>query len=324
MGLRRTFLKYVTAALSPSGPKGRLLILIYHRVAREVDPMRPKELDARGFQWQMELMANYFNVLPLSEACQRLEYGELPERAACITFDDGYADNAEVALPILKHCGMPATFFIASGFLNGGRMWNDTIIEVMRKSPSPGIDLSVFGLGQVETCTYQQRHGAAISLIDKLKHMDFDVRKEKVTSLEALVDDELPSNLMMTSGQVRGLVDAGMEVGGHTVNHPILARLDDAKAFNEIRDGKKDLEEITGCPVTLFAYPNGKPGQDYDHRHVTMVKEAGFSAAVCTQWGASRADSDRFQLPRFTPWHTTPPAFHLALVRSYFWKNAFS
>ncbi len=324
MGLRQAVLKHITAALSPPGPSARLLILIYHRVLRDFDSMHPKELDVHGFRWQMELLAEYFNVLPLGEACRRLASGGLPERAACITFDDGYADNVEVALPVLMHCGLPATFFIATGFSNGKRMWNDTIIEVVRRCRSPVLDLSAFGLGILDTKTDRQRHDAAMSLIYRLRYMDFDERQEKVMGLEALVDEELPLNLMMTSDQVRGLVDAGMEIGGHTVNHPILMRLDDARAFKEIRDGKQDLEKIAGCHVTLFAYPNGKPNQDYDHRHVTMVKEAGFSAAVCTQWGASRSDSDMYQLPRFTPWHATPPAFHLALVRSYFWKNAFS
>lgn len=286
--------------------------------------MRPKELQAAGFQWQMELMAEYFNVLPLSEACERLEDGSLPERAACLTFDDGYADNAEVALPILQRCGLPATFFIASGFLDGGRMWNDTIIEVMRRSQSPALDLSAFGLGHVQTATVRQRCDGATSLIQRLKHRALDERNEAVAGLEALVGGVLPSNLMMTSEQVRRLVDAGMEVGGHTVNHPILTRLDDNKARVEIRAGKDTLEAITGRAVTLFAYPNGKPGRDYDHRHAAMVKEAGFRAAVCTQWGASRLGSDRYQLPRFTPWHSTPPTFHLALVRSYLWKNALS
>jgi peptidoglycan/xylan/chitin deacetylase (PgdA/CDA1 family) len=320
VGLRQTVLSRVTAALSPSG-KRALLILIYHRVLLEADPMRPRELDARAFQWHVDLLAGCFNVLPLTEACLRLKTGTLPERAACITFDDGYADNMEVALPILKRAGLAATFFVASGFLNGGRMWNDTVIETLRRVAAPRLDLSALALGSWDTATNQDRHRAAMSLIDRLKHMDFDQRQDTVAALASHVGDALPVTLMMSSDQVRTLVSAGMEVGAHTVNHPILTRLDDQRAYREIHDGRESLEEITGNPVTLFAYPNGKPGRDYDQRHVAMVKRAGFRAAVSTQWGVSRAGSDRFQLPRFTPWHVSPAAFHMALVRSYFWKT---
>ena len=71
-----------------------------------------------------------------------------------------------------------------------------------------------------------------------------------------------------------------MEIGAHTISHPILARTDDVTAEFEIANGKRRLEEITGAPVHLFAYPNGRPTQDYDRRHVAMVKAAGFSAVM--------------------------------------------
>ena len=88
-----------------------------------------------------------FNVIPLLDAVRHSAAGTLPPRAACITFDDGYADNAEVALPILQRHKLHATFFVATGFLNGGRMWNDTIIELVRRAPDGVLDFSAFGLG---------------------------------------------------------------------------------------------------------------------------------------------------------------------------------
>jgi len=97
-----------------------------------------------------------------------------------------------------------------------------------------------------------------------------------------------------------------MEIGGHTVNHPILALLSEKEARAEIGDGKRRLEEITGGPVTLFAYPNGKPGQDYGPRDVDLVRQAGFTAAVSTMGGVARRGSDPFQLPRFSPWDRSP------------------
>jgi len=94
----------------------------------------------------------------------------------------------------------------------------------------------------------------------------------------------------MRPAQIKRLHDEGMEIGGHTVNHPILAMLDEEEARAEIVGGKRQLEEIIGAPVTLFAYPSGKPGRDYGPRDVRLVKEAGFVAAVSTIGGvANRA-----------------------------------
>lgn len=118
----------------------------------------------------------------------------------------------------------------------------------------------------------------------------------------------------MSSDQVRALHRAGMQIGAHTVNHPILARLGRDEAMREIGDSKRRLESITGAPVTLFAYPNGRPGDDYDDASVALVREAGFEAAFSTTWGAARLVSDRFQLPRFTPWDRGRGRFGLRLL----------
>src|SRR4051812_3379730 len=91
--------------LSPAGERGKLVVFIYHRVLPAPDPMLQGEIDAAGFEEHMALLAANFNVLPLREACERLREGTLPSRAVCITFDDGYADNEEVALRILKRFG---------------------------------------------------------------------------------------------------------------------------------------------------------------------------------------------------------------------------
>ena len=107
---------------------------------------------------------------------------------------------------------------------------------------------------------------------------------------------------MMTPEQVQGLAQRGMDVGAHTVSHPILTRLDPAAARQEIVANKEHLEQLLGGSVRLFAYPNGVPQQDYTAEHVQMVRDCGFAAAVTTAWGAATARSDRFQLPRFTPW----------------------
>ena len=115
-------LKVVTSWMSPAGPNARLSILIFHRVLSARDPLVPEEIDAPRFDQICRWLKASFNVLPLDAAVASLKAGTLPQRAACITFDDGYADNFRVAMPILQQQGLTATFFIATGFLDGGRI----------------------------------------------------------------------------------------------------------------------------------------------------------------------------------------------------------
>lgn len=280
--------------------RNRLSILIYHRVRPQADPLFPRELDAVRFDRQIAQLKESFNIISFSDAVHGLRSGTLPRGAACITFDDGYADNVDVALPILLRHGISATFFLASGFLNGGRMWNDKVIEVVRNAPEC-FDLRELGLGQFQLDGIGARQEAIRSLLGALKYLPLAQRSAAVDALCALAPAGAPGDLMMTSEQVRVLHRAGMDVGGHTVNHPIMACMNADDALREIAGCKHDLEQIIGAPVRWFAYPNGKPGTDYHAEHVAMVRRAGFEAAVSTAWGAADSSSDPFQLPRFTP-----------------------
>lgn len=294
----------------------KLSILIYHRVLPQPDPLFGSGGDVVDFDMQLKYLVRNFKVLPLFEAVSRLRDGTLPARAACITFDDGYADNEEIALPLLKKFDLPATFFIAAGFLDGGRMWNDTVIESFRRVKGGSVDLREINLGLHTITTLPERRQALFATIDALKYMDPKRRQTQVEKLANLIAADLPDDLMMTADQVRALHRSGMEIGGHTMNHPILARLDDASARIEIAEGKAKLEAITGAPVRFFAYPNGKPGKDYLPAHVAMLKELGFEAAVSTAWGAARHGSDMFQLPRFTPWDKSEFFYVLRMLRN--------
>jgi peptidoglycan/xylan/chitin deacetylase (PgdA/CDA1 family) len=307
--------KSLLSLLSPGGRRG-LSILIYHRVLPHKDPLFPSEVDAAEFSAQLEMLKARFNVLPLLEAVRRVRAGTLPPRAAAITFDDGYADNAEVALPILQRHGLHATFFVATGFLNGGRMWNDSVYELVRRMPGDVLDAAALGLGTHPLQTIGQRRAAIPALIGQLKYLPMAERQALVDRLVAHAGVALPDDLMMSSAQVRRLHAAGMGIGAHTVNHPILARLPDNAAREEIAQGKLALEDIIGDNVALFAYPNGKPGEDYEARHVAMARELRFEGAVSTSWGASRGRPDLFQLPRFTPWDRSQLRFVLRMARN--------
>ena len=121
---------------------------------------------------------------------------------------------------------------------------------------------------------------------------------------------------MMQPAHVRNLRSLGMNVGAHTVSHPILARLEPGAARSEIARSKTDLERILGEPVPLFAYPNGVPDQDYAAEHAAIVRECGFVAAVSTAWGTATRRSDPFQLPRFTPWDRTSLRYGVRMLHN--------
>ncbi|MBP7780341.1 MAG: polysaccharide deacetylase family protein [Burkholderiaceae bacterium] len=307
-------LKQLLQWFSPSGEKARLSILIFHRVLPIPDPLFPDEMHTRRFKEVCGWLKSWFNVLPLDEAVAHLKANTLPARAACITFDDGYADNFDVAMPILQSHGLTATFFIATGFLDGGRMWNDTIIETIRGSVAPTLDFSALGLGQYPNTTVAEKQCAISNLIDQIKYRPVAERIAITEQLAQLARAKVPQDLMMSSQQVKAMRQAGMQIGAHTVSHPILARLTDEQARDEIATSKTCLEQLLGERVGLFAYPNGKPGEDYSPRTVEIVRKLGFDSAVSTQWGSSTSGDDLFQIRRFTPWDQSRTMFGLRML----------
>jgi peptidoglycan/xylan/chitin deacetylase (PgdA/CDA1 family) len=297
-----------------------LTILIYHRVLPLPDPLRRGEVDAVLFERQMRFLARHFAVLPLRDAAQRLRSGNLPYRACCITFDDGYADNLTIALPILEKFRLPATVFVATGYLDGGRMFNDAVVDAIARSPLRELSLESMGLGNhVIECTEQKR----VAITGIQEQLKYHPPAERAALVEELITQTkcgpLPSDIMLTSQQVGELAQRGVEIGGHTVAHTILTTLDDANARRQILKGKQRLEGITGKSVTTFAYPNGRPNRDYRASHVALVRELGFEVAVSTAHGVANWHSDIHQLPRFVPWGRS-----MAMLAARLTRNAWS
>ncbi|NOX75839.1 MAG: polysaccharide deacetylase family protein [Gammaproteobacteria bacterium] len=318
----RALLRAASAVVSSKGVSARLLILFYHRVHAHADPLRPCDVDADTFDWQMEVLARYFTPLALGNAMELLRQGKLPANAVCVTFDDGYADNLEVALPILQRRAVPATFFLTTGFFGHGCMWNDRVIESLRNVDTQKLSLLNLGLGEYEITSMDARLQMVNAVLRQLKHLPREERDNQVQRLENELNVDAAYAPMMREDQVSVLVRAGMEVGAHTINHPILSKISLDEAREEIESGKQQLEALTGKEVTLFAYPNGVPGQDYEAEHVDLVKAAGFDAAFSTAWAAAQHTDDFFQMPRIAPWDNTRLRFYLRLVRSYRAANA--
>lgn len=301
---------------SRGGDHGRLSIFIFHRVLSSQDQLFPDEPDVIRFNQTMEWIKKWFNVIPLNSAVHQLGKKTLPPRAAAITFDDGYADNYTNALPILKQHGLSATFFIATGFLNGGRMWNDTVIESIRACKTSRLDLDHLNLGTLNVGTIEDKRVAIGNVLKSIKYLPMNDRETMVHRIAEAATVSLPNNLMMTNAQVVAMRDAGMQIGAHTVSHPILARTELSVARQEISDGKMLLEALLGEKIALFAYPNGKKGEDYLEEHANLTRQVGFDAAVSTDWGAASSNTDLFNIPRFTPWDKSKTRFGLRAINN--------
>lgn len=290
----------------------KLNILIYHRVMPEPDSLRPWEIDARQFRNHLEWISGVFNVIPLPDAVQQLKTGTLKRRSLAITFDDGYLDNATHALPLLKEFGFHATFFCTSAWLGGGLMWNDQVIEAVRIWPEDTINIDTLKIKSVPVFTIEEKNKAIEIILTKLKYQEHNIRQKIVNKLVSHAS-ELPE-LMMRPEHIKLLKKQGMEIGGHTHSHPIIAKLDDTTLKSELKKNKQILENILNHKLLLFAYPNGKTGIDYLKNQSRLVNEVGYMAAVSTDWGTSSNYSSLMELKRFTPWDKAPNLFVLRLL----------
>jgi peptidoglycan/xylan/chitin deacetylase (PgdA/CDA1 family) len=315
-GSQTASLRVLASTVSSMPGVGGLLILTFHRVLPEPDPL-VDDPTAQSFSELLDMLASVFRPTTVRDAAARLRTGNLPPRSLCITFDDGYANNFEVALPILQAKGVPATFFVSTGFLGKGCMWNDVVIEAVRGAKRQ-MDLRELGLGTHDVGSPAARRRAVDAILNGIKYLEPQERLRSATGVAELCEVAIPTHLMMEPGEVRGLASRGMEIGSHTVSHPILARLEPSVAEAEISQSKHVLEGIIGARVTSFAYPNGRPSLDYDSAHVEMVRKVGFDAAVSTAWGCARPKSDPYQLPRIAPWDNTLLKYAARMLRSYF------
>lgn len=300
--MRRAIATMLRGLLHAADRRPGLSILLFHRVLAERDPFRPGDLTASQFDGIVAILARTFAVLPLEEAVTRLEANALPRGALSITFDDGYRDNLDVAAPILAAHGVPATVFVSTGFLDGGWMFNDRVIEACKLTRCASASFPSLRAEPLDLSTVEARVAAAHAILDNAKYLEFDARLAAVTEFEHRLNVRPARGPMLDEDGIRRLHASGVTIGAHTVDHPILANLDHAAARAQIHQSRERLIDILREPVMQFAYPNGQPGRDYGPAHVAMVKEAGFRCAVSTMPCTARPGMDRYELPRFTPW----------------------
>jgi peptidoglycan/xylan/chitin deacetylase (PgdA/CDA1 family) len=181
-----------------------------------------------------------------------------------ITFDDGYLDNYSAAFPILKHNNMPATFFISTGFIDNPSLpWWDEIAWMIRTSKKTQLDLQPWIQTPVPF-DEPTRERAVRTVLRAYKAMPTEKTPDYLNAIANAAGTGRctaaeTQNLWMNWDHLREMHNAGMTIGGHTVNHPILARLPAESQWNEISGCKKRLEAELKSPMTTFSYPVGHP-----------------------------------------------------------------
>jgi peptidoglycan/xylan/chitin deacetylase (PgdA/CDA1 family) len=286
---------------------------MYHRVAElSFDPWR-LAVSPERFAEQIAALRRHFEPMTLAELADDAERGSLRPRAVAVTFDDGYLDNLTDAKPILEQHGIPATVFVASGYVGSGRdfWWHE--LERCCFSPSRPSD-GRFESGTISADWSAPSNELYMETWRQLQPLAHDERDERLAELAAASAAGDGALTTMTKEELVELADGGLiEVGGHTVNHPSLPTLPPAEQRDEIRDGRLQLEQILGRAVTSFCFPHG----EYTAESVGMTREAGFERTCVSVSAPVHPGEDRFQLPRLRVLNWTGDEFTWNLSRFF-------
>jgi peptidoglycan/xylan/chitin deacetylase (PgdA/CDA1 family) len=283
-------------------------ILMYHSVldspSQQADSLGGIIHSRSVFSGQMELLAREFHPLGLDELAALLHGKEdIPARSVVVTFDDGYRDNSEIALPILDQFGVRAAFYVT--------------VDCIEKGLPPWPSRVRFALRTSSRKTWTDPTGIAWPLQTEMdrdrafsKACEFCCRLAGAAQeqLVARIKDELEigslpgsDHLMMSWDEVRRLAERGHVVGSHTLSHPNMAQIPIADARIELEQSRTLLEKHLNMPVTHFSYPCPALSPHWNEKTVEECHRAGYQTAVTTDGGLARKENDPLFLHRIRP-----------------------
>ena len=321
-------LKAVVRRIRPYKPKP--LILMYHRIADELLDHWCLAVSPAHFEEQLDVLRRTRRPMPLSKFVFDFMAGTLAHDAVALTFDDGYVDNLFAAKPRLAVADVPASVFLATGYVGGAeRFWWDELARlILLEDSPPTFELTACGKsmyfdfstepaaredGSTPAGSLKLRRAALWTLRETLRPLEDEERRSVLAKLRSIFggrDYHASLGRAMTSDEVLTLVADGLvTIGAHTVTHPVLPKLDPAACHHEIEESKTVCESLIGAPVTGFAYPYG----DFDAGVREAVRTAGFAFACSVQSGPVTATSDIFALPRIHVHNCDGDAFARAL-----------
>jgi peptidoglycan/xylan/chitin deacetylase (PgdA/CDA1 family) len=269
-------------------------IVMYHNFSGP-NATDPDALNVEGIRLQFEYLRRHFQVVPLMDLAERLASGRKFDRCSvALTIDDGRHSCYEFLFPLMKEFNFPATFFVVSSFIRGEDwIWTDKVLWLSEQSSPPdelvpGKLNGVFrSLNRMRPEERKARIEAMASSLNKSGGMTIPIPKSAPAKYSPCSWSEL-----------REMADSGlMEIGSHTVTHPILSTVTDEESFAEVTRSRAQIEEGIGRSVRSFCFPNGMPG-DFRPSQVRQVAEAGYDCSVIAQFGMVGNSSDRYQLPR--------------------------
>ncbi len=300
--------------------RGGLAILAYHRVLDGFDRDTSwfdealVSASVSEFRKQMRFIRNRFDLLTFAELDEWLSHpGRSGRPGAIVTFDDGYRDSYEIVYPILREMGIPATIFLATGFVETGDVfWWDGVVYLISHATRSSMLFPTRPPVSLSLRTREDRARTAQRVLTLLKRISDEKRRGILEALPVLtgatLDPEMARRLTLRWSEIRTMSRDGIEFGSHTVTHPVLTRAAADLLQYEIGTSKRDIEEHTGKPVTAFCYPVGGK-QSYDEYVQAVVQHKGYRFAVSYQWGINPLPpADRLALRRFRMEQDQPPA----------------
>jgi peptidoglycan/xylan/chitin deacetylase (PgdA/CDA1 family)/CelD/BcsL family acetyltransferase involved in cellulose biosynthesis len=276
----------------------RLLIVAWHNVERTWNYPAAPGAGAAGFEHQLRRLQRLGTIVPLAPSLRQLTTGQpLPPRAIALTFDDGYRDNLEVGAPVLERLGLPATFFLVPGILDGTvSPWWETVAWAVRRTPKASVDFQ----GQTLATRGRAARRTLEVLTDRLKEHDQAGRgravAELVERLEPHGEPDHPRLFLDWEG-ARDLLRRGFEVGAHSTDHAILARESPAAQLQDLVESRRRLEAELDVAVDVLAYPNGSRA-DYDAATVDAARRAGYSHGLTARSGWNSRATPLFEIRR--------------------------
>ena len=301
-------------------------VLLYHRVATLRRDPQLLAVTPEHFAEHLEVLNRCAHPMSLADLAGDLGRKTVRPRSVVVTFDDGYADNLTAAA-LLKAANVPATVFVATGYLDQRReFWWDELERILLSDVAlparieltlvgESVEVDLRGTDPIDTnaCHAHDtwnvthcndptpRHALYRRLFEPLRRAPHDERWEALDLLRRRADQPMtvrPAHRMMSEGEVRELASDGLiDVGAHTITHPVLSLRSTADQHREIVDSKKALERILDREVTTFSYPYGTR-RDYTGETVELTRTAGFTCACSNFNEPIGRQTDLFQLPR--------------------------
>jgi peptidoglycan/xylan/chitin deacetylase (PgdA/CDA1 family) len=277
-----------------------LTVLTYHRVAEPSSPdlfdegvvdVRPEQLER-----QLAFVKRWFSPVGIDELLWHVRRGTaLPRNCVLVTFDDGYRDNFDRALPILLRHGVPATFFIATDYVDRRiPFWWDVVTRVFKLSSRQRVVLEYPEHAEWSLRGHPARSAAvrrALRIVKDVPGLDLErflgeLQRAADVSIGGGEARWLADATVMTWDQVRALRAAGMDVQSHTRTHRVLQTLDAAALAEELYGSRRILEEVLGEPVRAISYPVGKSVRDAPAVR-QAVRAAGYELGFSNGTGIS-------------------------------------